>query len=112
MYFVSDYFKYYAIAIGSMKSVFNKGSAVIVQQIKKDHNMINIGDIIAYRMNNNIVVLRVINIKTIANEIYFYTKGKVNSYKDNYKIPKENIIGRVKIKIPYVGYSSVRLSEL
>lgn len=31
---------------------------------------------------------------------------------DNYKVPKENVVGIVKLKIPWIGYPTVILSEL
>lgn len=114
VYFVSGYFKYYAIAVdsGSMKPIFDRESVVIVEQIRNNYDIIGIGDIIAYQVDNRIVIHRVTNIKTVDDEIYYYTKGDANSFEDDYKIPKETVIGVLRRKIPYVGLHIVWLSKL
>lgn len=95
-----------------MYPVFDKGFLVIVEQIHKNYDVLQVGDIIAYPMRNTIVVHRIVNIEEVSGEFYFYTKGDANSYEDNYKIPQENIVGLVRVAIPYIGYPTVWLSEL
>ena len=43
---------------------------------------------------------------------YYTTKGDNNNIKDVTKHKKDDIIGIVKFRIPYVGYPSVMISEL
>ncbi|MCI6265794.1 MAG: hypothetical protein MR598_02980 [Erysipelotrichaceae bacterium] len=63
-------------------------------------------------MKKRIVVHRVTNIQKVRDELYFYTKGDANLTEDNYKIPEENVVGVVKVKILWIGYPTVVLSEL
>jgi signal peptidase len=117
VYFVSGYFKYYAIAVasGSMTPKISKGDVVIVKQIKQgsiNYEDIKVGDILAYKHNNIIVVHRIINIVNDNNKYYFYTKGDANDFEDNFKIEEDNLIGIVKFKINKIGYPTVWLSEL
>lgn len=112
VYFVSGYFRYYAIAVasGSMSPVFEKGAVVIVDQKYSD---LNIGDIIAFKSDSGVIVVhRLIRFIKDQGNIYYYTKGDANNNEDDYKLSRENIIGVVKNYIPIIGYPTVWLSEL
>ena len=117
IYFVSGYFKYYALAIasGSMYPVFDRGSVVITEQVNDkydNYNKLKEGEIIAFKAEKNIVVHRLIRIVNTDDEVYYYTKGDANKEKDDYLIKKENIIGIVRFKIPYIGYPTVWFSGI
>ena len=117
IYFVSGYFKYYALAIasGSMNPIFDRGSVVITEQVNEkydNYNKLKEGEIIAFKAEKNIVVHRLIRIVNTDNEVYYYTKGDANKKEDDYLIKKENIIGIVKFTIPYIGYPTVWFSEI
>ena len=117
IYFVSGYFRYYALAIasGSMHPVFDRGSVVIIEQINNkydNYDKLKEGEIIAYRTEKAIIVHRLIRIVNTGNEVYYYTKGDANEGEDDYLIKKENIIGIVRFKIPYIGYPTVWFSEI
>lgn len=107
---VSNYFRFYAIAIasGSMTPHISKGDVVIVD--KKFKNL-EIGDVLAYKYEGKIIVHRVYKIINNNNEYFIYTKGDANKDFDNYKITKDMFIGVVKIKIPLIGYPTVLLNE-
>lgn len=110
VYFVSGYFKYYAVAIasGSMEDVLSKGDVVIVD--RKSNNY-DIGDIIAYKYGGKIIVHRINKIIDSNDEYFVYTKGDANNNIDKYKITKDMIIGVVKFKIPFIGYPTVLINE-
>ena len=110
VYFISGYFKYYAVAVasGSMEPVISKGDIVIVNQ--KFENLSN-KDIIAYKYEGRIIVHRIYKIVNVDNDYYVYTKGDANSSFDRYKITKDMVIGVVKFKVPLIGYPTVLLNE-
>ena len=117
IYFVSGYFKYYALAIasGSMRPVFDRGSVVITERINDkydNYSKLKEGEIIAYRTGKNIIVHRLIRIVNAGDELFYYTKGDANNEEDDYLIKKEDIIGIVRFKIPYIGYPTVWFSEI
>lgn len=114
VYFICGYFKYYALAIatGSMEPNIKKGDVVIVEKVDKIYNDIKVGDVIAFKHNNIVIVHRVIKKINSKDGYYFYTKGDANSNADDYKISEEMIVGIVNIKIPFIGYPTVLLSEL
>lgn len=112
-YFVSGFFRYYAIAVatGSMKPNINVGDVVIVDQ-HKDYKKLKKGEIIAYKYGKVVVVHRICDIVVIGDDYYFYTWGDANDSKDNYIIYPDTIIGEVKVKIPYIGLPTVWLNNL
>ena len=117
IYFVSGYFKYYALAIasGSMHPVFDRGSVVITERVNDkygNYSKLKEGEIIAYRTGKNIIVHRLIRIVSAGDELFYYTKGDANNEEDDYLIKKEDIIGIVRFKIPYIGYPTVWFSEI
>ena len=117
IYFVSGYFKYYALAIasGSMRPVFDRGSVVITERVNDkygNYSKLKEGEIIAYRTGKNIIVHRLIRIVNAGDELFYYTKGDANNEEDDYLIKKEDIIGIVRFKIPYIGYPTVWFSEI
>lgn len=44
-------------------------------------------------------------------EIKYETTGDNNNGPDSELVPKEEIVGRIKFSIPYIGYPSVWLAE-
>ena len=117
IYFVSGYFRYYALAIasGSMHPVFDRGSVVITERVNDkygNYNKLKEGEIIAYRTEKTIIVHRLIRIVNAGDELFYYTKGDANNEEDDYLIKKEDIIGIVRFKIPYIGYPTVWFSGI
>lgn len=114
VYFVSGYFHFHAIAIasGSMSPEINKGDVVVVEKIDEKYDLLQEGQVIAYKHGNIVVVHRLINIIKSDNNYYFYTKGDANEDDDNWVINQDDIIGIVKVKVPFVGLPTVWLNEL
>lgn len=112
-YFVSGFFRFYAIAVatGSMVPKINVGDVVIVDQ-QIDYKDLKVGEVIAYKYDNIVVVHRLCDIVVIKDDYYFYTKGDANNAMDNYIIYPDTIIGKVEIKVPYIGLPTVWLNQL
>ena len=110
IYVVSGYFRYYAVAVasGSMEPEISKGDIVIVD---KNYNEINVGDVLAYKHDQKVIIHRVYRIIKTNDEYFIYTKGDANNDYDKYKITEDLFIGIVKIKIPLIGYPTVLVNE-
>ena len=110
---VSGVFKYYTISIGSnsMYKAISKGDAVIIEKMKSDYDQLEVGDILAHRHDQKIIVHRIIEIYKENNSIIFKTKGDNNDDEDNWVVYESDIVGKVIFRIPYIGYPSVWLSE-
>lgn len=114
VYLTSGYFHYYAIAIasGSMHPQIKKGDVVIIEKVSDNYDTLKVGDIIAFKYNDVIIVHRIVNIVNENDEYYFYTKGDANNNVDNFAISEDMIIGIVNYKVPYIGLPTVWLNEL
>ncbi len=108
---VSGLFKYSlsSIASNSMFPTLQKGDAIIIKKLSdREKKNISTGDIIVFQEEGNIITHRVIEIK----DGVFITKGDNNNSKDITKKTKNDVIGLVKLRIPYLGYPSVFVSEM
>ena len=110
VYFYSGYFKYYAIVIasGSMMPNINVGDVVIVDRKSNDFD---VNDVIAYKKKNLIIVHRIVKKVKVGSSYYYYTKGDANSSMDDFAIDTSMIVGKVKLKLPYIGYPTVWFSK-
>ncbi len=86
-----------------MEPKIHTGSIVFV----KPENDYKINDIITFGPNTKTqtpVTHRINDIKVVANEPVFITKGDANESPDTKEISKKDIVGRVLFSIPYFGY--------
>ena len=113
VYITSGYFYYHAVAIasGSMSPNIKKGDVVIIEK-NRDFENLEIGQVIAYKKGNVIVVHRLTKKIMVDGMYYFYTKGDANEFVDNYEITEDMFIGRVDKKIPVIGYPTVWVNSL
>lgn len=113
--FVSGVFKYSisAIASDSMYPEIKKGDAVILEKAsEKNLEKLEKDMIIAFKENDQVITHRILSIDYENDIMYITTKGDNNSTKDVTKKTKDDIIGIVRLKIPYIGYPSVEISEI
>lgn len=102
-------FSMYAIGSPSMTGSINKGDIVIVD--KKNKNSYKKNDIIAFKMDDKIIIHRINKIYNCKNEKCIITKGDANNDKDDWIVTNDLIIGKSKLKISYLGWPTVSLSE-
>ena len=110
------FFKYKPIAIlsNSMYPNIKRGDAVISEKItKNDLKSIKLNDIIEYRLGGASVIHRVVAIDLDKDgNLVFVTKGDNNTNVDADKVTEEQVVGVVNMKVPYVGYPTVWISEI
>ena len=113
-YYTSGHFNHWAIVIASNSMVdkIQKGDIVIIDKVNNHYEKIDVGQILAYRYNNKIIVHRVVERIEIENQYYFKTKGDANSSVDQVLIDEEMVVGTVNVKIPCIGLPTVWLKSL
>lgn len=113
--FIAGVFSYKPVAIvsNSMYPKIKRGDIVISKKIEKtDLKNIRLYDIIEYRLDNSVIVHRVIAIDfDQKGNLVFITKGDNNKDKDPKKVTEDQVLGLVKIKVPKVGYPTVWLND-
>ena len=111
IFLVSGLFSYKMIAIGSdsMNPIYYRGDAVIYQ--KTDAQNIKKGDILVFEYNSSVITHRVVNIINNGGTLYFQTKGDNNEKADLELVNEDNVLGKVRYIVKYVGYPTVWLNE-
>lgn len=101
-------YEIYNIVSGSMEPDIPVGSAVYVksQPIREYRE----GDVIAFFMNDSIMVHRLVWIDEANRE--FHTKGDANAGEDLNPIPYSNVIGKMQYHLPYIGNLMILYSTL
>lgn len=111
---VSGFFPHVLIGVGSdsMKPAINKGDAVILKKVSNE-NQLKKHDIIAYynEEKNKIIIHRIEEISTTNGKTSYVTKGDANNSADMNVVFLKQIKGKVKVKIPYIAYPTVWISE-
>ena len=110
---ISGFFPHYMIGIGSnsMQPVISKGDAVILEKIN-EKTKLKKGDIIAYSNGKLIIVHRINKIQGTGTNVKYVMKGDANNGTDPRTVSRGQIKGIVKLKIPYIAWPTVWLSEL
>lgn len=93
-----------AVLSGSMEPKISVGSMVIVQDV--DPNDLEVGDIITYKISDTTLVThRIVSIDQDAQQIV--TKGDANDVNDGEPVSFSNVVGKLLISIPFLGYISI-----
>lgn len=92
-------FRFYMIMSGSMEDTIETGDGVISKLTKN----IEVGDIIAFKMDNITTVHRITKIYTEGDKKLYKTKGDNNNAEDRGIIKQEDIQGKVVLRLPKVG---------
>lgn len=95
-------FRLFAISSRSMEPALHFGDVVIVCTYCMD---ISEGDIVAYVSEFGIIVHRVVKVDREMN--YTITKGDANENVDPRPVPFKNVLGKVVLSIPWIGYPSL-----
>ena len=94
------------VASGSMRPVMEAGDVVIIVKLPAD--VIKEGDIIQFRKEEKITVMhRVIEIQETEGAKFFITKGDANDEPDKNPVIPENVVGKLVLTIPKIGWASI-----
>lgn len=110
---VSGVFPLFMIGVGSqsMSPRISKGDAVILRKLPK-YAALKKNDIVGYKKDGITVVHRIVDIERNKKEISYVTKGDANNSNDSQRVKRDQIVGIVEFKIPYIAYPTIWLREL
>ncbi|MEM0212120.1 MAG: signal peptidase I [Candidatus Methanomethylicia archaeon] len=100
------------VASGSMQPTLNIGDVIVIKGANPGE--LKVGDIIVFNPPKPYYsgvpwVHRIISIQKINGELYIKTKGDANIYPDPFTLTKNDIIGLVIFKLPYIGLITLNL---
>lgn len=98
-------FKVYSVMSGSMEPGLSIGELIIV----KPATDYRIGDIITFqdlssKKPGDVITHRISETTELNGEIIFKTKGDANNDIDQLTVKKENVVGKVRFGVKYLGY--------
>lgn len=94
-----DFYKPFIILSGSMEPGIHTGSVVI----SRPTETYKVGEVITFAPNGSKKDLVTHRISEVTKE-GFITKGDANEDADSGEVKRENIIGKVEVTIPFLGY--------
>lgn len=93
-----------AVLSGSMEPEISVGSIVFTKET--DPAGLEVGDVITYRLSGNTLVThRVIEHDTVAEQLI--TQGDANEVADTAPVAYANVVGKVAMHVPLLGYLSI-----
>lgn len=98
------------VITNSMFPLIERDDMVITKKIAYED--IKINDIIEYKLNNILVIHRVLEIKQTYNGRVLITKGDSNRSQDAKYVTADQIKGLVVLNIPKVGYPTLWLRDI
>ena len=101
---ISGNFQVMTVLSGSMEPAIKTGSVVVVKPV----NEYGIGDIVTFNSASKGGVPtthRIIEMKVIDGDAIYITKGDANNAPDAREIKEKDIVGKVLLNVPYMGYA-------
>ena len=99
-----------AVATGSMEPSVSVGDAVVV--CRTDPDRLQVGDVIAYRLDGQTVVHRIVQMQQTGEGTVLQTQGDANNAPDTAPVQAAQVVGRVAAVIPCAGLPSLWLRSL
>lgn len=94
-------YKAYIIKSDSMEPTIKNGDIIITKKVLEEN--IQVGDIITFMQNSDIITHRISKIEEEENGKKYITKGDNNNIEDSTRITYQEIKGKKIITIPYLG---------
>ena len=97
---------FYTILTQSMYPTIKAGDVVVTY--KDDKDKYNVGDVVTFISDSNggiTVTHRVVEVYELNGYYSYATKGDNNNAKDSEMVKSDNVLGKVVLKIPKIGYA-------
>jgi signal peptidase I len=102
----------FVVAGGSMEPSIPMGSVVLASPVEPD--ALRVADVVSLQTGPEHAVFthRILRLATLPDGRYIETKGDANPASDPALVPATDVIGRVDLTVPYVGYGIALLSSI
>ena len=91
----------YLISTESMEPEIKKGDAIIIKKV--DEEQLKVNDIITFKIDEEVITHRIVQINDNGTEKTYVTKGDNNNVEDHEILTFDDIEGKQVMKIPYLG---------
>ncbi|WP_165847763.1 signal peptidase I [Ammonifex thiophilus] len=96
----------------SMQPGIKKGDIVLIKKVKDAEREIRLGDIVQFRVEQNYITHRIIEIREIKGVKLYTTKGDANRAPDPELVHPEQVKGKVIYVVPKIGWAALFLKTL
>ena len=96
-----------SVLSGSMSPTFDRGAVLVVKPV--DSAAIQVGDVIVFRQPydpTSTTAHRVVAVNQNGSSFNFETKGDANEVPDRDPVPADNVVGKVELDVPMLGYAA------
>jgi signal peptidase len=98
------------VASGSMQPTLSVGDIAIV--VSADPDKVQVGDVIQYWQKEEMILHRIVESQQTADGMVFITKGDANNAPDPDPVLPSQIVGKLVLKVPQLGWVSIALKEV
>ena len=95
---------FFTVQTGSMSPYIRAGSFIIT----REHSVYRMGDVITYQSTQSgeqvPITHRIVDIYKQNDHTFYQTQGDANSSPDSELVEQDDIIGKVYVRIPVIGY--------
>ena len=112
----SNMFRYWIAIIGSgsMHPTIQVGDAIIIDKYYQKHlDKLKKGDILVFQIRDTIYTHRIVKIRQDNGNYQILTKGdRKGQAQDDWVVKNDDVVGKVKMKIPFIGRPTVWLNRV
>lgn len=93
----------YVVTSGSMEPSFGAGAVVLTEPIA--HKTIEVDQVLTFRTRTGVTTHRVVDVtERDATRTIMNTQGDANNAPDTEPVDSRNVLGEVRLALPYLGY--------
>lgn len=93
----------YTVLSGSMEPAYHVGALIYVSEV--DTADLSVGDVITFRISEKTTAThRIVEILEEDGALAFRTKGDANEEEDNHLVTEDELVGKVRFTVPYLGF--------
>ena len=100
--------KSFTVLSGSMEPACPVGSLIFVKNV--DYRQLQAGDVITFMVDEGTIathrIVEVVADETDPSILRYRTKGDANGFEDGSPVHYKNIVGKLIVVIPYLGYAA------
>lgn len=103
----------FVVQSGSMEPEIRTGSVVYVTAVEEDD--LEVGDVITFQLTETVKgthqIIEILGKEEGTGKLMFRTKGTANEHADEGYVTIDEVVGKVRFSLPYVGYAIAYIQQ-
>ena len=97
------------VVSGSMRPAIEVGDIIVATPVEVED--VRAGDVIAFKTRSGVTIHRVVRVVGKGDSRYLVTKGDANPLNDREAVLPNNLIGRTRIVVPWIGWATIKIRQ-